>query len=93
MHGWVYILFHKRNGALYTGQTTNLKQRVLQHKQKLHDGFTARYGIDKLGWFYDFGSATESIVQEKRIKGGSRKQKLELIESMNPNWSDFYEEL
>ena len=91
--GYVYILFNKRNGTLYTGVTSNLVKRVYEHKNKLADGFTSKYGIDKLGYYEIHGLVTFAISREKQIKGGSRKKKLELIESMNPNWLDLYDTL
>jgi len=91
--GCVYILFSKRNGTLYTGVTSDLLRRVWQHKNHIHDGFTCKYGVDKLG-FYEWHNTVEgAIAHEKRIKGGSRKKKLDLIEGMNPTWADLYDEL
>ena len=87
--GYVYILFNKRNGTLYTGVT----QRVVQHKQKTYPGFSAKYGTDKLGYFEEFQTITQAIAREKQIKAGSRKKKLDLIESINPNWEDLFEQL
>jgi len=90
--GCVYILFSKRNGTLYTGVTSDLLRRVSQHKNCIHEGFTGKYGVDKLG-FYEWHNTIEgAIAHEKRIKGGSRKKKLELIEGMNPTWRDLYDE-
>ena len=86
--GYVYILFNKKNGTLYTGVTSNLIKRVYEHKNKLADGFTKKYAIDKLGYYEVHTLITSAIEREKRIKGGSRKKKLELIESINPEWND-----
>ena len=91
--GFVYILFNKQNGSLYTGVTSDLIKRVYEHKKKLVDGFSKRYSIDKLGYFETCGSISSAIEREKQIKGGSRKSKLILIESMNPNWDDLYESI
>ncbi len=89
--GYVYILFNKRNGTLYTGVTSLLKRRVYEHKIKLHpDSFTAKYSVDKLGYYEIFERVTDAIAREKQIKGSSRANKLALIESMNPNWEDLY---
>ena len=89
--GYVYILFNKRNGTLYTGVTSLLKRRVYEHKTKLHpDSFTAKYSVNKLGYYEIFERVTDAIAREKQIKGGSRADKLALIESMNPNWEDLY---
>ena len=89
--GYVYILFSQRNGTLYTGVTSLLKRRVYEHKTKLHpNSFTAKYKVDKLGYFEEHVSIKEAIEREKQIKGGSRATKLALIEGMNPNWEDLF---
>ena len=90
---YIYILFNKRNGTLYTGVTNNLIRRVYEHKNKLADGFTKKYGVDKLGYYEVFEDITEAIKREKQIKGGSRADKIKLIESLNPNWVDLYESI
>lgn len=90
--GFVYILFNKRNGTLYTGVTSLLKRRVYEHKTKLHpNSFTAKYSVDKLGYYEEYLSIKEAIEREKQIKGGSRAAKIALIEGMNPNWDDLYD--
>jgi putative endonuclease len=91
--GYVYILFNKRNGTLYTGVTSDLIKRIYEHKTKATEGFTAKYGIDKLGYYEVFGDIVSAIEREKQIKGGSRKKKLALIEKMNPKWKDLYGEI
>ena len=89
--GYVYILFSRRNGTLYTGVTSDLKRRVYEHKTKLHPkSFSAKYDVDKLGYYEEFVSIKEAIEREKQIKGGSRAAKLALIEGMNPRWEDLY---
>ena len=88
--GYVYILFNKRNGTLYTGITSDLVKRIYQHKQKFVEGFTKKYSIDKLGYYEISDNIESAIVREKQIKAGSRKDKLKLIESINPNWEDLY---
>ena len=90
--GYVYILFSKRNGTLYTGVTSDLKRRIFEHKSKMHEGsFTAKYGVDKLGYFEEHNSIKEAIEREKQIKAGNRAKKIALIEGMNPNWEDLFE--
>ena len=90
--GYVYILFNKRNGTLYTGVTSLLKRRICEHKTKYHpDSFTAKYSVDKLGYYEEFMSIKKAIEREKQIKGGSRAAKIALIEGMNPNWVDLYD--
>ena len=86
-------MFNFRNGTLYTGVTNNLIRRVCEHKSKTADGFTKKYNIDKLGYYEVYTDITDAIQREKQIKGGSRKAKLELIESQNPTWEDLYNEL
>ena len=89
--GYVYILFSRRNGTLYTGVTSDLKRRVYEHKTKLHPkSFSAKYDVDKLGYYEEYVSVKEAIEREKQIKGGSRAAKLALIEGMNPRWEDLY---
>lgn len=93
MSGYTYILFNKRNGTLYIGVTSNLVKRVYEHKNKLVDGFTKKYNIDKLGYYEIFDDIEEAIIREKKLKGVSRKKKLELIEMNNPEWLDLYDEI
>ncbi len=90
---YVYIMFNFRNGTLYTGVTNNLIRRIGEHKSKTVEGFTKKYNIDKLGYYEIYTDITDAIHREKQIKGGSRKAKLKLIESMNPDWEDLYQEL
>ena len=91
--GYVYILFNKRNGTLYTGVTSDLTKRIYAHKNKLTEGFTSKHGVDKLGYYEVYSSITSAIEKEKQIKSGSRKKKLALIESINPEWNDLYESI
>ena len=87
---YVYILFNKQNGTLYVGVTNDLIKRVWQHKNKVIEGFTRQYDIDKLGYYEIFNDINSAIAREKQLKGGNRKAKLELIESNNPDWNDLY---
>jgi putative endonuclease len=66
--GYVYILFNKRNGTLYTGVTSHLIKRIYEHKNKLAEGFTSKYAVDKLGHLEIFESITEAIAREKQLK-------------------------
>lgn len=92
MKGVVYILTNKNNSVLYTGVTSDLKERIEQHKLKKHpDSFSARYSLNKLVYFEWFGTIGKAIIKEKTIKGGSRKKKLDLISSANPEWKDLSE--
>jgi len=92
-NSYVYIMTTKHNKILYTSVTNDLKRRVFEHKGKLIDGFTKRYNIDKLVYYETFDDITKAIAREKQIKGGSRRRKVELIEKMNPEWRNLYEEL
>jgi predicted GIY-YIG superfamily endonuclease len=89
----VYIVASKRNGTLYTGVTSHLPRRIWQHREGLLSGFTKKYGCKLLVWYEPHGDMPGAIAREKQIKGGSRKDKLALIERMNPNWRDLYEDL
>ena len=93
MNAYTYILFNKRNGTLYFGVTSNLVKRIYEHKNKLVDGFTKKYNIDKLGYYEVFENIEDAINREKKLKGISREKKLKLIEINNPNWFDLYEEI
>ena len=88
MKSYIYILFNKRNETLYTGVTSDLKKRVYEHKNKLTEGFTSKYDVDKLGYYEEQNDIKNAIEREKQIKDGSRKKKIALIESMNPFWKD-----
>ena len=90
---FVYILFNKSDGVLYTGVTSDLVKRVFEHKSKVIKGFTQKYNVDKLGYYEVFEDIEQAILREKQIKAGSRKKKIELIESINPEWRDFYEDI
>jgi len=86
----VYILASKRNGTLYTGVTSNLPGRVWQHKNGVVEGFTKRYKVHRLVWYEVHETMDSAITREKAIKNWTRAWKLELIESMNPDWMDLY---
>jgi putative endonuclease len=89
----VYILSNKLRGTLYVGVTSNLLQRVAQHREKLVAGFTAKYGLNLLVWYEQHENAESAIVREKQIKKWSRLWKIELIEQANPEWRDLYGEI
>jgi putative endonuclease len=83
---------NRRNGTLYTGVTSDLIQRAHQHRESLTPGFTSRHGCKLLVW-HEFHTTMEpAILREKQIKAGSRKKKLALIESLNPDWHDLFED-
>ena len=92
-HPAVYQLASRYRGTLYVGVTSDLVQRVWQHKQGLADGFTKQYGVHVLVWFEMHATMPDAIAHEKRIKEWKRAWKVELIEGANPRWRDLYETL
>lgn len=86
---YVYIMANKRNGTIYVGVTNDIVRRVQEHKNHTFpDSFTARYNCDKLVFFETFQYVDRAIEREKQLKGGSRSNKIALIESINPDWCD-----
>ena len=83
---------NKGHRVLYTGVTGNLFKRVFEHKAKTGSSFTGSYNVTKLVFFEEFSTMEEAIAREKQIKGGSRKKKIDLIYSKNPEWKDLFEE-
>jgi putative endonuclease len=90
---YTYILASQKNGTLYVGVTSDLIKRVWQHKNKAADGFTAQHNVTILVYYEIFDSIEEAIKREKRMKKLYRKEKLALIEAMNPDWNDLYNEI
>ena len=86
----VYLLTNKPDGTLYTGVTSDLCKRMYQHKDSVIKGFSARYNLTRLVYFELFENMYQAISREKQIKAGSRKTKIKLIESGNPEWKDLY---
>jgi putative endonuclease len=89
----VYILANKRNGTIYTGVTSNLNKRVLEHKNNVVKGFTEKYNVHNLVYYETTDTMFNAIEREKQIKAGSRKKKIDLIEKNNPEWKDLYNEI
>ena len=89
----VYILASKRNGTLYIGVTSNLPQRVWQHKNDLVEGFTKRYGVHFLVWYEVHESMETAIMRERSLKEWKRAWKVRLIEEDNPFWRDLYDDI
>lgn len=87
----VYLLASKRNGTLYVGVTSDLIKRVWEHKNHVADGFTKRYGVDRLVWYEVHETMESAIGREKALKEWQRAWKLELIEKFNPDWKDLYD--
>ena len=88
---YVYIVSSK-SGTLYIGMTGDLKKRVYEHKHKLVEGFTKKYGVDRLVYFEETGDVSVALVREKELKGWLRKRKIALIETGNPEWKDLSED-
>lgn len=92
--GFVYIITNKYQTVVYTGVTSNLPQRILQHKNKKYPkSFSARYNLGILVYYEQFQWIEDAITREKQIKAGSREAKNNLIRSINPTWKDLFEEI
>ena len=89
----IYLLTNRPNGTLYTGVTSDLPRRIWQHKNKITKGFTYKYNLTKLVYFELFEDMYEAISREKQIKAGSRRAKINLIESINKAWDDLYSDI
>jgi putative endonuclease len=85
---YVYIMASQRNGTIYTGVTSNLMQRMWQHREGVAEGFTRRYGVKLLVWFEQHATMESAILREKQIKAWKREWKLALFEGDNPEWRD-----
>ncbi len=92
MAAFVYIMASQKHGTLYIGVTSNLEQRVYEHREGLTKGFTSRYGCTRLVWYEEHLSIATAIQREKSLKRWYRAWKIELIEDFNPDWRDLYEE-
>jgi putative endonuclease len=89
----VYIMANQRNGTLYIGVTSNLPKRIWEHKSKAVEGFTQKYGVDKLVWYELHETMESALSREKNIKFWKRHWKLKTIEAMNPDWRELSEEI
>ena len=89
----VYILASQRNGTLYVGVTSNLPQRIWEHKNDAVDGFTKTWSVKHLVWFEAHTTMAAALQREKNLKKWRRQWKLTLIEQLNPEWDDLYEKL
>ena len=90
---YVYILTNKAKTVLYTGVTSDLKRRLCEHKSKIFDGFTKKYNVDQLVYFEEYSDVKDAIKREKTIKNLVRRKKELLIDSMNPQREDLFENL
>ncbi len=91
--GWVYIMTNRRNGTLYTGVTSNLSRRVYEHRMGLVPGFTKRYGLKQLIYAEQYAEIGAAIQREKQVKHLTRAAKVRLIQMLNPEWNDLYDDL
>ncbi|MDZ4757026.1 MAG: GIY-YIG nuclease family protein [Bacteroidota bacterium] len=92
--GSVYIITNKNHTTLYIGVTSNLIARISEHRNKKNPkSFSARYNLEKLVYYESFHSIEEAIVREKKLKGWVRRKKEDLLNSINPEWKDLYEDL
>jgi putative endonuclease len=89
----VYIMASGRNGTIYTGVTSDLRKRAWHHREGLVEGFSKRYACKTLVWFEQQETMEAEIAREKQIKAGNRKKKLKLIETLNPQWLDLFEDI
>ena len=89
---WLYILASRPRGTLYVGMTNDLVRRIHEHRDGLVEGFTKQHGVKMLVYYEQHVTAIAAIQREKNIKHWSRKWKVDLIRSMNPDWRDLWEE-
>lgn len=89
----VYILANRKHGTIYTGVTSDLVNRIWQHKQDLAAGFTKQYQVHMLVYYELCDEMAVAIAREKQIKAGSRQKKIALIEAGNPQWLDLYDSI
>ncbi|MEZ5461222.1 GIY-YIG nuclease family protein [Dokdonella sp.] len=89
-HPCVYILASKKYGTLYIGVTSDLIKRIWEHRNNVVDGFTKQYDVHTLVWFEQHETMESAITREKALKAWKRDWKFNLIEAMNPEWSDLY---
>lgn len=90
---FVYILTNNNNKVLYVGITNDLVRRIYEHKQKIIDGFTKRYNVNKLVYFEQTSDVNSAISREKQLKSFSRDKKENLINHYNPQWIDLYDSI
>ncbi len=93
MQYYVYILANRPRGTLYVGVTSSLLRRIYQHKEKMVEGFSAKYDLSKLVYFEKFENIRNAVTREKQMKKWNRIWKIELIETSNPDWKDLYDSL
>ncbi len=89
----IYIITNKPNGVLYIGVTSHLQQRIWQHKEKSVEGFSRKYNCHQLVYFEVHETMEDAILREKQLKVWKRNWKIRLIEELNPDWKDLYEDI
>lgn len=89
---YIYILASQKNGTLYIGVTNDIERRILEHKEKINEGFSSRYNINRLVYFESFQYINDAILREKRLKKWNRQWKINLIEEENKEWNDLSED-
>lgn len=87
---YVYLMTNRTNTVIYTGVTSDLRKRVYEHREKIIEGFTKKYNVNKLVYYEIFDDIENAILREKQVKGGTRQKKVDLIKSMNPEFKDLY---
>ena len=92
-HYYVYILTNARHTVLYTGVTNDLQRQVWEHKNKMGSAFTKRYNVNELAYYETGDDINLAIAREKQIKAGSRQDKINLINSINPEWKDLSDDI
>ncbi|MDI1226585.1 MAG: GIY-YIG nuclease family protein [bacterium] len=90
---YVYIITNKDNGTLYTGVSNDIIRRIYEHRQKLVEGFSKKYGLDRLVYYECFNTTMDAIQREKQIKKWNRVWKLKRISAFNPDWKDLYTQI
>lgn len=90
---YVYILAKERNSTFYVGFTSDLRKRIWEHKNEVADGFTKKHAIKTLVYYETFADPENAIKREKRLKKWNRSWKMAVIERMNPDWKDLYEDI
>lgn len=90
---YVYLATNRGNTVIYTGVTSDVRQRISQHRNGMTEGFTKKYRVGKLIYFEVFADPYQAIRREKQIKAGSRRNKLALIHAANPDWRDLWPEI
>ncbi len=90
---YIYILTNEYNKVFYIGVTTDLIKRIWEHKNKIADGFTKKYNLQKLVYYEAAGTIESAIIREKQLKNWHRKWKIDLVKTFNPTFEDLYSKI